>query len=177
MSGTITLCGNHVLKQNVCEESINVLHQGVTFVKCCPFFFFCKRAVSCSCLLILFPVPMFTYHVICQDSVVLVEVHTERLTWKSGRNTGPLLSKWGRGKEQPRFCKVRKFFEQKLASWLLGENWVNFTDSLYSVSILFKAISPLAFSWIGTSVYYIPNDYVKNNIQPFSEYHACQWIL
>lgn len=65
---------------------------------------------------------MFTYHVICQDSVVLVEVHTERLTWKSGRNTGPLLSKWGRGKEQPRFCKVRKFFEQKLASWLLGEN-------------------------------------------------------
>ena len=141
------------------------------------FFFFCKRAVSCSCLLILFPVPMFTYHVICQDSVLLVEVHTERLTWKSGRNTGPFLSKWGRGKEQPRFWKVRKFFEQKLASWLLWENWVNFTDSLYSVSILFKAISPLDFSWIGTSIYYIPNDYVKNNIQPFSEYHACQWIL
>lgn len=105
MSGTITFCGNLVLKQNVCEESINVLHQGVTFVKCWIkvflflWVFFCKRAVSCSCLLILFPVPMFTYHVICQDSVLLVEVHTESLTWKSGRNTGlfSVSGDWGKG--------------------------------------------------------------------------------
>lgn len=105
MPATVTFCGNLVLKQNVCEESINVLHQGVTFVKYQLkfFFFFCKRAVSCSCLLILFPVPMFTYSVICQDSVLLVEVHTERLTWKSGRNTGPFSVSGGGGKSSPGF--------------------------------------------------------------------------
>lgn len=54
---------------------------------------FRKRAVSCSCLLILYPVPMFTYHVICQDSVLLVELSAEWLTWYSGGNTGPLI--WG----------------------------------------------------------------------------------
>lgn len=43
MSGTITFCGNLVLKQNVCEESINVLHQGVTFVKCWLKVFFFAR--------------------------------------------------------------------------------------------------------------------------------------
>ena len=129
---------------------------------------------------------MFTYSVSC--SYVYLPCNLPRFCvtcggthWKShleiGKEYRRFLSKWGLGKGQPRFWKVRKFFEQKLASWLLGEDWVNFTDSLYSVSILFKAISPLALSWIGTSVYYIPNDYVKNNIQPFSEYHACQWIL
>ena len=44
MPATVTFCGNLVLKQNVCEESINVLHQGVTFVKYqLKFFFFFAR--------------------------------------------------------------------------------------------------------------------------------------
>ena len=82
-----------------------MLHQGVTFVKYQLnfFFFFAREQCPVKCLLILFPVPMFTYNVICQDSVLLVEVHTERLTWKSGRNTGPFSVSGGGGKSRPGF--------------------------------------------------------------------------
>ena len=64
---------------------------------------FRKRAVSCSCLLILYPVPMFTYHVICQDSVLLVELSAEWLTWNSGGNTGPLMEGVGAAGSSPGF--------------------------------------------------------------------------
>ena len=57
MPATVTFCGNLVLKQNVCEESINVLHQGVTFVKYQLKFFFFLQESS-----VLF---MFTYSVSC----------------------------------------------------------------------------------------------------------------
>lgn len=69
---------------------------GVTFVKYWLIFFFCKKAVSCSCLLILYPVPMFTYHLICQDSVLVVALHilNSSLRVQEGIQAFILLNEW-----------------------------------------------------------------------------------
>lgn len=52
--------------------------------------------MSCSCLLILYPVLMFTYHLICQESVLLVELHilNSSLRVQEGIQTFILPNEW-----------------------------------------------------------------------------------